>query len=540
METFLYLAGLRESGIAGVLRASRGGLRHLFETSLGISVDLDETVEGDGALLVARQPGTPAPVVETARSDAFVVVTYGRAGDGAGAILAALSRRPVEAVVADVTMREGCFGCMIHDRRAGVLQVFGDLLGQRTLRWAEAGGAFAVAPHDVALAATGLVLTEPDPVSLASVRAAGWSIGDIPLILGASVVRAGEIATLAPARLAGRARPSFVVGNTARRAREGGEAPAEIAIRYLRQRIGDSAEVEVEIDGGLDSRAALAAAVALRGAREITGRARGAGVDVARQVCRRAGVRFEPCPDALPDPDTLAAAWSRAAAACNGTIDPRALAMDAGKAAVTICGDGGIALGTAPGRRIDPGLPERIASAAGVPEDIREPLARRVRTAVRRLGAEPQGLGPADRFDRAQRWGVAGQALARDPVLMRRASPFQSRELLRAVDAAPDGEDVRRALIERAFPDLLHMPVWAMGGAGPGGALLRVTEVILDRAGGAFLCARDAPRGGTGAAGWRDLGARRFLRICRDVADAARVARVRAGPAAGVLAVSGR
>lgn len=91
METFLYLAGLREDRRADVLRASHGGLCHLFEAALGVEVAADR----DGVLLVARQPGAAAPAVEIARSDGFVAVTFGRAGgrgvggDRGGAVAAA-------------------------------------------------------------------------------------------------------------------------------------------------------------------------------------------------------------------------------------------------------------------------------------------------------------------------------------------------------------------------------------------------------------------------------------------------------------------
>lgn len=529
VETFLYLAGLCEDRRAEVLRASRGGLRHLFEAALGAGVAITETADRDGALLVARQPDAAAPAIETARSDGFVVVTFGRAGAGAGAIVAALSLRPLDAVVADVTAREGCFGCMIHDRRAGVVKVFGDRLGQRTLRWAEIEGGFAVAPHDVALAATGEVSSEPDPVSLASVRAAGWSIGDVSLLSGVSVTRAGELATLAPARLGGRARASFVVGEMPRRAGDSDADPVEVAMRYLQDRIGRSDAIEVEVDGGLDSRAALAAAVTLRGASGITGRARGNAVDVARQVCRRAGVRFTPYPETVPDPDRLVAAWSRAAAACNGTVDARTFEPGATEGdVVTLCGDGGFAVAAEDGRRLDPRLPERIAAGAGIPDAVREPLARRVRAVVRRLAEEVHGPGLAMRFDRSQRWGVAAQAFARDPAMARRVSPFQSRALLGAVDAGSGGGDLRRALIEGALPGLSDLPVWTGGAmAAPSAGLRALAEEIV-ASDHSFLCNRERMPVDPGPLAWRDLGARRFLRICREILDAARIARLRA------------
>lgn len=530
METFLYLAGLREDRRAEVLRASHGGICHLFESALGVEVAMTETADRDGLLLGARQPGAAAPVVETARSDGFVVVTFGRAG----AIVAALSRRPLDAVVADVTAREGCFGCMIHDRRAGVVKIFGDKLGQRTLRWAEIGGGFAVAPHDVALAATGLVSTEPDPVSLASVRAAGWSVGDVPLLSGVSVTRAGELATLAPARHGGRARASFVVGDMPRRAGDPHADPVDVALRYLQDRIGRSEEIEVEVDGGLDSRAALAAAVALRGARGITGRGRGSGIDVARQVCRRAGVRFEPYPRTVPDPDRLVAGWSRAAAACNGTIDARAFEAGATEAGiVTLCGDGGFAVAAGEERRLDPRLPEGIAAGACVPDALREPLARRIRTVVRRLAEKDDGPGLEVRFDRSQRWGVAAQAIARDPAIARRVSLFQSRVLIDAVDADANGIDLRRALIEGTLPGLSDLPVWTGGLMTAPSADLRALAQEIVASDHGFLCHRHPLPVGPGPLAWRDLGARRFLGICRDVSDAARIARRRAGADTG-------
>jgi hypothetical protein len=449
-----------------------------------------------------------------------------------------LAGRPPDGLADFARRHDGCFSVFRYDKASRTIDLFGDHIGQLHLRYAVRGTDIAVSTHDIGLVAAGIVEPVADPVSLASAGGIGWSVGSASIISGITVCRSDELTTLSADGV--RTLPLGVPEAS---------APISHALPWLEAGIGRD-DILIELSAGFDSRASLAATLAVAEPSRITafseGPADSLDVVVAEEVARRAGVRFVHRQTIAPPTDAMVAAWERLATENNGNFDVSILASmrTDQPSGVIVCGDGGEIhrgyfypfLRFAPWTASDVLRRKYRGHPAAVLDRV-EKVAMRLR---HRSTTERETL---DRFYATERFGVWNQKLARSGG--RRISPFYSRL---AASASYGGDhSLHYELIARYLPQTLDLPV--NGGAavrryGPGAinaaavtarslvakvqrrlkrqqpdlhnarldALGDFSQAVADRPGMLFQ-----PPTQTGGRYWQELGALRMLAMCREL-----------------------
>ena len=485
MDFFVFASGPLAHSKEVIVHDTSTGFARLFQADLGLPKPLICDHSPNGAVcVVAREAGQIETSIAVAESPAHFILFYGEAD---GLDLPQIARRldtaPAQDVLSDLAGGDGCFGCLVYAKTSGVVRLFGDMAGQRTLRWTRcADGSLIVASHDVALIATGALRPVPDPTSFASAGAIGWSLGDASHITGISVCRPGDLVTLHPARnLAGcdgdrvdRLEPVMK-----------GDAPiADLAVASLERSLGHRQHVTAELSAGFDSRASLAALLALRQPHQITAFCEGPetsqDVLTAQRICQRTGIRLEHrMTPALSEEngDVFVQAWSRATVECNGNFSTRVLASwmafdDLLLSGMSVGGDGGEIFRDVyrPYRPYGSfvGTPERpaedVLARRFLPGPHDPAVMHRLRAVTARLRAGARSEAQVlRRFYVTERFGVWNQKLARASGRRARISPFHGRHAMRAVDGcdrmAAEGGRLHHALVARYLPAALDLPV---------------------------------------------------------------------------------
>lgn len=486
MEMFIFANGAVVRSEERLVRASDIGFSYLFQAVLGLpNPELSNLLPNGAVCLAARAAGYSDSSVSVAESPEHFVLFYGDAGEFD---LPQIARRfddaPAEDVIAEIAGGDGCFGCLVYAKRTGIVRLFGDMAGQRTLRWTRlADGSVLVSSHDVGLIATGAFQPLLDRTSMDSAATVGWSLGDASYFTGISVCRAGNLVTLHPAGSVPAGQDRDVV--TCLRATERCTAPiADLAVASLERSLGGRRQITAELSAGFDSRASLAALLALRQPHEITAFCEGPetsdDVITARRICERTGIRLEhwttPALSEVEE-DAFVRAWSRAAVECNGNFNTSVLASriaadDAVLGGMSVCGDGGeIYRGVyEPYRPYGSliGTPERPAEEVLARKFLSEgrnyAVLRRLTDVMARLrrGARSEAH-VLQRFYVTERFGVWNQKLARAGGGRRRIGPFYGRHAMRAVDESAEtaamGRRLHHTLVARYLPAALDLPL---------------------------------------------------------------------------------
>ena len=473
METFLVVSGARRAEDAA--RVAQSVLQGEFDALYGRTLfDVDDAAFGHARLVTSAPRGRGAELVHAAEDQGRACVVFGtlaEPGDPAARVLRAFA----SGGVAEAAALDGCYCAVVSEADRRALHVFGDLAGQRTARVAEAGGTVLAAPHDLSLLASGLVKPELDTRAAASLAGFGWPLGDVPLIRGVRAVRPWEAFEATPegTRVRPLARPPV----------EPGQDVAELIVRSLAPRIGGG-ELTVELTAGLDSRAALAAALACKpasGLRAFTdGPADSLDVRVAREVARRAGVRFENPEGQTRDLEGLALETDALAWSCNGVGNASFLTTSppvdfTSRPARSLSGEGGETF-TGLYYPWHPVLMFPDASSfdafevaarrhrdvpmAWADEELANAWREQLRAAFR---PGTQGYEVLDALYTDERSGVWNQKQRRWPGALGRVSPFDSRAAIAAARAYPSPlarhVTPHADLIRRHLPQAYALPV---------------------------------------------------------------------------------
>jgi hypothetical protein len=194
---------------------------------------------------------------------------------------------------------DGCYGTVLYDRVSKEAVLGGDAIGQRCLHYVLQDNLLLVSPHDILLAATGLIPITVDPISFAAIGLFGWSVGDASLIEAIRSAPPGGLVVLRKD-----ASPYLLPHPFFRACEQKRGSVAEIlAIReriiealrgYLARRLAHAPRILAELSAGFDSRASLALALSVVGRDRIdsisSGTPRSTDVRIGRKVARRIGI----------------------------------------------------------------------------------------------------------------------------------------------------------------------------------------------------------------------------------------------------------
>ncbi|MGH1340441.1 MAG: hypothetical protein ACRBN8_02735 [Nannocystales bacterium] len=378
------------------------------------------------------------------------------------------------------------FGALSFDRDTETLTALGDVIGQRSLRFASSGDTTIVSPHDIAVLATGLLPFELDTASAASSFAVGWSLQGVPLARGLTRVQPMEAVTLTTSGSEVRSLRGLGVP-VGSRATSPSDDVVAAQLAYLDATLPSKGMITVELSAGLDSRGSLAAALAVRPKHQLRvfsdGGPDSQDVRVAREIAKRVRVAFDNPKPVRPTHEAVIRELSHFAMAANGTGE--ALACMTNRATdftadpdVSVSGDGGEVFSG----YYFPYRPFRTLSNDGVrPKDAFRSKFRlsnvewanaklgglledRLDTMLRELGTDSaDALDTLDRLYLFERYGVWNNKLKRCHGNTSRFAPYSS---IRGIRAAYGGsaEGKRNctphlSLIRTHLPEAISLPI---------------------------------------------------------------------------------
>lgn len=471
METFVLILG-QDTRSKAVATATSSAILEEYRNLYGgvVPFDADHVPVPGGVCVAVKRSGAPSVLVHTASTPQHACVVFGtlaRNVDPAVEIVRAFE----DGGAGSAAELDGCFCAVVIERRTETATVFGDGAGQRTARYAHGDGVVLVSPHDLAICATGGVPALPDEDALTSLSAIGWPIGDRPLLAGLRAVRPHQ---------------SLRVANSMSELSDLVRAPvptrldvATLMVETLSPQIAGGV-LTAELSAGLDSRAALAAALAAKAPSDIVafsdGEPASLDVRVAREVARCAGVRFENAAPATRDMGGLAAEIRALGWAANGIGNAAYLTtnapVDFARApSRSLSGEGGEIFSGAyyPWSPVRSFVPERdvdpvATMTAGLRPFGGADATERVRTMLAgALGRMGTGHDALDDFYLYERFGVWNQKQRRVHGSLNRVSPFygrraiaayRSRRAPRAAHATPHAD-----LIRTYLPSCYGLPV---------------------------------------------------------------------------------
>jgi hypothetical protein len=233
-------------------------------------------------------------LLQVAESERLLVLSYGER-PGSVALAACVCQEFERGGGAAVAALEGNFSALIVERDARRVWLCGTLLGHRALYYGQAGAAFVVSPHDLALVATGLLPLEVDRQSLASMLVCDWSLTGRPLLARAQRCHPLELVCFQSGSI--QTRPlgaELFERRLAARDRQGVACQVELVADQLSQRAravtARLERIEGSLTAGLDSRALWATLVASAQGKPLlastSGGDRSLDVRVARRLAR--------------------------------------------------------------------------------------------------------------------------------------------------------------------------------------------------------------------------------------------------------------
>lgn len=401
-------------------------------------------------------------------------------GDEPRRLLDVVGQGPDDARASDLA-----FGAITFDRAAQTLTAFGDVTGQRSLRFAHAQGMAIVSPHDVGVLATGLVPFALDTASAASAFAVGWSMRGVPLARGLTRVEPMErVSITADGVETSRLRTLGHASGAA--VRERGTAVVDAQLAYLDASLPTEGTIRVELSAGLDSRGSFASALAVRPKHQLTvfsdGGPRSQDVRVAREIAERVGVAFDNPTPQRPTHDAVVRELSHLAMAANGTGEALAFMTNrptdfTRDPAVSVSGDGGEIFSGYyfPYRPFRPPTDDvhpreafrakfRLSDVRWAAADVGAAMEERLDTLLSELGEAAQG--PLDTLDRLylfERYGVWNTKLKRCHGNASRFTPYASVRGIRAAYAGTVADkrecNPQYALIRAHLPQALSIPI---------------------------------------------------------------------------------
>lgn len=400
-------------------------------------------------------------------------------GDEPGPLLEALARGADDARRTDLA-----FGAITFDRAATTLTAFGDVTGQRSLRFAHAYGMAIVSPHDVGILATGVIPFVLDTTSAASAFAVGWSMTGAPLASGLTRVEAMQRASITPegVETSSLKELGYVSGS----ARDHGTAVVDAQLAYLDASLPTDGTITVELSAGLDSRGSFASALAVRPKHQLKvfsdGGPQSQDVRVAREIAKRVGVAFDNPTPVRPTHEAVVRELSHLATAANGTGEALAFMTNrptdfTRDPAVSVSGDGGEIFSgyyfpyrpfRSPTDDVQPReafrAKFRLSNVKWAADGVGAAMEERLGTLLSDIGADARG--PLDTLDRLylfERYGVWNTKLKRCHGNASRFTPFASVRGIRAAYAgtAADkrGCNPQDALIRAHLPEALSLPI---------------------------------------------------------------------------------
>lgn len=357
METFLFLTttnghlpGPSISLLRETLQSVPGLQKRPYQSQIATDVD-----GGFVLLTITNSILRANSLVSTYQDERLVVACFGEVID---------QPVPASQQIADawrlqgadgIRALEGCFAAVIYQPVERSLTILGDIVGQRTVRFATRKGIIAASPHDICLIASGVATRELDPVSAASVLAYGWSINEQSAYKSIDVCRPFETIVWRNGRVT-KQDCSFVkqIDRLSRRDKDGIRRQNWSVIETLQQfssGLLDTVEqADVELSAGIDSRAVLSILLSRSEASRFravtTGPAMSEDVQIAKLVAARTGIALvresiskKSLPDVMEDLTHMALAANgtcgASIAASNPKIDP------ANPLGLRFCGDGG-------------------------------------------------------------------------------------------------------------------------------------------------------------------------------------------------------
>jgi len=268
MHTFLFLARLGGSARRGRMLLERASasttrLRPNIGEVTRASVRMVQAIDGGYWCHGPDGDSLPSRISETS-DDTAVVLCWGEVFEDGGTSAAVHVRDAwglggIEAV----RLINGSFSAIVVDLTENTIHLLSDTVGKRTLRFAVAGDAIVVSPHDLPIVATGLIPVEWDHVSAASLLACGWSMGGHSLLKGIDVCSPHTVVSWHAGRVETAFKPLVAVGRRLhRRDRKQISAHLDRMIEYMKSSVsshaGPSARVRCDLTAGFDSRALLA------------------------------------------------------------------------------------------------------------------------------------------------------------------------------------------------------------------------------------------------------------------------------------------
>ena len=455
------------SALEGLCRHVYGELRFAFER---------HTCGPLHVLLVRHTSASMLSMVGFSGDEDRAACVY---GDEPRPLLEAVGKGPDEARATDLA-----FGAITFDRAAQSLIAFGDITGQRSLRFAHADGMAVVSPHDVGVLATGVLPFELDTASAASAFAVGWSMMGAPLARG--LERVGPMERASITTDGAETTRLRALGHASGSARDHGTAVVDAQLAYLDASLPTEGTITVELSAGLDSRGSFASALAVRPKHQLKvfsdGGPQSQDVRVAREIANRVGVAFDNPTPVRPTHDAVVRELSHLAIAANGTGEALAFMTNrptdfTRDPAVSVSGDGGEIFSgfyfpyrpfRTPTDDVQPReafrAKFRLSNVKWAVADVGPAIEERLQTLLSDLGADAHGsLDTLDRLYLFERYGVWNTKLKRCHGNASRFTPYASVRGIRAAYAgtAPEkrGCNPQYSLIRAHLPEALSLPI---------------------------------------------------------------------------------
>ena len=482
MHIFILIAGLDDGEETGARALAVRGLTRLFEVELELgSPDIAFTRLNRQLLVTADKSSEHFPRTTVLEGRQHDLVYFGDDGGGDGLRRAWAGEAAQSATASAQSLRaqDGCFGAALLARTAPQLHLFCDITGQRRLRYAfRANGTLIVSSHDVGLALMGALEPRVDEDALTSLARLGWSLGGRPLLRGGTAAPPWAMTSFAPA---GATPPRRIASTTTTLPDPAAtEAPAaDLLLEDFAARLGPARRLRVQLTAGWDSRAALAAALAVREAGDVETWVEGPAdcLDVrrARELSARLGLAFSHRELPTLSPEAFRFHLTRSCVAANGTIETYILPSNAGitppPGTLAVTGAAGeiyrrpyyayrpfAHLLDRPYGSARSALRRRFCKTTASAE-----LCRRLDDVVDNLSrisrSQPEIL---DRFYATERFGIWAASGVLNLSGFGRLSPFESRRLTSRAFATTTARGfdyaLHRELIRRFTPRLLDVP----------------------------------------------------------------------------------